>query len=68
MWYPPTDEIFFAQNAGARAAGTGLERSNDIYKISLEQAAVVAAKDGRDSVDVVRVDANPQVINSNGEH
>lgn len=67
VWYPPTDEVFFAQNAGARAAGTGLERSNEIFKISLGQAAAVAAKDSGGSVDVVRVDANPQVINSNGE-
>lgn len=68
VWYPPTDEVFFVQNAGAKAAGTGLERSNDIFKISLEQAAAVAAKDGSGSVDVVRVDTNPQVINSNGKH
>ncbi|KAI9875821.1 MAG: hypothetical protein M1823_007392, partial [Watsoniomyces obsoletus] len=39
VWYPPTDEVFFVQNAGAKAAGTGLNKSNLIFKISLSQAA-----------------------------
>jgi len=60
--------MFFVQNAGAPAAGTGLNKSNTIYKISLAQAAQVAASgnlSGR--VDVIAVNATPGVINSNGE-
>ena len=54
------------QNAGAEDAGTGLNKSNIIQKISLSQAQEVA--DGqRESADVVLVEANPPVINSNGK-
>jgi gluconolactonase len=56
------------QNAGAPDAGTGLAKSNIIQKISLDQAQQVA--DGQreeGSVDVVRVEADPPIINSNGE-
>lgn len=67
VWYPPTDEVFFVQNAGAPAAGTGLEKSNIIQKISLPEAEeVVAGGNASATVDVVTVDASPAVINSNG--
>jgi hypothetical protein len=66
--YPPSDEVFFAQNAGAVDAGTGLNKSNSIYKISLQQAAAVSSQQNASGkVDVVQVNANPPVINSNGE-
>jgi gluconolactonase len=63
---PPRDEVFFVQNAGAPAAGTGLKKSSIIQKISLAEAEKVrngtlaAAK-----VTVVNT-SNPQVINPNG--
>ncbi|KIW89060.1 uncharacterized protein Z519_10545 [Cladophialophora bantiana CBS 173.52] len=67
VWYPPTDEIFFVQNAGAVAAGTGLHKSNIIQKISLSQAASVSSlRNASGQVDVVTVNATPPVINSNG--
>ncbi|SPO06513.1 probable lactonohydrolase [Cephalotrichum gorgonifer] len=67
VWYPPTDEVFFVQNAGAKAAGTGLEKSNVILKISLAQAdAVSSMRNATGLVDVLPVDADPPVINSNG--
>jgi gluconolactonase len=65
--YPPTDEVFFVQNAGAEAAGTGLNKSNVILKISLDQAAAVSnERNASGRVDVVAVNATPPVINSNG--
>jgi gluconolactonase len=65
--YPPTDEVFFVQNAGAKAAGTGLQKSNLIQKISLAQAAAVSnQRNASGQVDVVNVPATPPVINSNG--
>lgn len=55
------------QNAGAKAAGTGLNQSNAILKISLSQAAAVSTeRNASGRVDVVTVNANPAVINSNG--
>lgn len=68
VWYPPTDEVFFVQNAGAEAAGTGLAKSAIIQKIALSQAdAVTSQVDATGRVDVVVVDSQPQVINPNGE-
>ncbi|RVX69668.1 hypothetical protein B0A52_06732 [Exophiala mesophila] len=65
--YPPTDEMFFVQNAGAEAAGTGLNKSNSIYKISLAQAAAVSNQfNASGSVNITHVNATPPVINSNG--
>jgi gluconolactonase len=65
--YPPSDEVFFVQNAGAVDAGTGLNKSNSIYKISLQQAAAVSGQQNASGqVDVVKVNADPPVINSNG--
>lgn len=64
--YPPRDEVFFVQNAGAPAAGTGLNKSSIIQKISLAEAEAV--RNGtRDSATVIVVNTtNPQVINPNG--
>lgn len=69
VWWPPTDEVFFVQNAGAKAAGTGLAKSAIIEKISLSQAAAAAAGGNANAtgqVDVVTVPSSPQVINPNG--
>ncbi|KAK2668830.1 Six-bladed beta-propeller, TolB-like [Fusarium oxysporum f. sp. vasinfectum] len=66
VWYPPTEEVFFVQNAGAPAAGTGLNKSSIIQKISLKEADAVR-KGKQDEVKVTVVDSNPQVINPNGK-
>ncbi|KAL6245985.1 hypothetical protein RBB50_007138 [Rhinocladiella similis] len=67
VWYPPTDEMFFVQNAGAKASGTGLNKSNIIQKISLSQAAQFSTqRNASGHVNVTTVNANPTVINSNG--
>ncbi|KAM0326519.1 hypothetical protein ACHAQA_006388, partial [Verticillium albo-atrum] len=67
VWYPPTDEVFFVQNAGAPAAGTGLNKSSIIQKISLADAeAVRLSANATDEVKVTVVPSNPQVINPNG--
>ncbi|KAI1405244.1 calcium-dependent phosphotriesterase [Hypoxylon fuscum] len=64
VWYPPTDEMFFVQNAGV--AGTGLNKSNVILKISLSEAAAVSnTRNATGSVNVQTVDA-PAILNSNG--
>lgn len=68
VWYEPTDEMFFCQNAGARDAGTGLSLSAVIQKVSLPQAMAVSHL--RDAVGQVQVDVvnfEPAVINPNGE-
>ncbi|OTB20072.1 hypothetical protein K445DRAFT_52357 [Daldinia sp. EC12] len=66
VWYPPTDEMFFVQNAGAAAAGTGLNKSNIISKIALSEAAAVSnIRNATGSVNVQTVDA-PAILNSNG--
>lgn len=65
--YPPTDEVFFVQNAGAPAAGTGLNKSSIIQKISLKEAEKVRkGKNYGKEVTVTVVPSNPQVINPNG--
>ncbi|KAM5349839.1 hypothetical protein ACJ41O_006344 [Fusarium nematophilum] len=67
VWYPPTDEVFFVQNAGAPAAGTGLNKSSIIQKISLKEAeAVRKGTHTADEATVTVVPSNPQVINPNG--
>ncbi|KAI0129442.1 D-lactonohydrolase [Xylariales sp. AK1849] len=67
VWYPPTDEVFFAQNAGAPASGTGLNKSSVIQKISLTQAdAVKNSRNATGNVTVTVVPSKPQVINPNG--
>lgn len=66
VWYPPTDEMFFVQNAGVPAAGTGLNKSNVILKISLDEAAAVSnVRNATGSVNIQLVDA-PAILNSNG--
>lgn len=65
VWYPPKDEVFFVQNAGAPAAGTGLNKSSIIQKISLAEAEAVRRGE-RDNATVTIVPSNPQVINPNG--
>jgi hypothetical protein len=65
--YPPRDEVFFVQNAGAPAAGTGLNKSSLIQKISLAEAEEVRhGKLAAATVTVVNT-SNPQVINPNGQ-
>lgn len=64
-WYPPKDEVFFVQNAGAPAAGTGLNKSSIIQKISLADAEAVR-KGELANATVTVVPSNPQVINPNG--
>jgi len=65
-WYPPTEEVFFVQNAGAKAAGTGLNKSSIIQKISLSDAEKVR-NGSLEAAPVAVVDtSNPQVINPNG--
>ncbi|KAI2472989.1 calcium-dependent phosphotriesterase [Annulohypoxylon bovei var. microspora] len=65
-WYPPTDEMFFVQYAGSTVAGTGLNKSNVISKISLKEAAAVSSlRNATGSVTVQLVDS-PDIINSNG--
>jgi gluconolactonase len=55
------------QNAGAAAAGTGLNKSNIIQKISLSAAASVSGmRNASGHVQVQTVNATPPVINSNG--
>nr|XP_031858214.1 uncharacterized protein CI109_006357 [Kwoniella shandongensis]KAA5525286.1 hypothetical protein CI109_006357 [Kwoniella shandongensis] len=65
VWYPPTDEFFFCQNAGAPAAGTGLHKSAIVEKISLSQAEEVV-HGFRKAVDVIKVEGDVKVINPNG--
>lgn len=64
--YPPKDEVFFVQNAGAPAAGTGLNKSSIIQKISLADAEKV--RNGTLAATPVTIvnTSNPQVINPNG--
>ncbi|RYP68685.1 hypothetical protein DL770_008409 [Monosporascus sp. CRB-9-2] len=67
VWYPPTDEMFFVQNAGARAAGTGLNKSSIILKIDLSEAAAVSdQRNATGAVSLHIVDSNPLVVNPNG--
>jgi gluconolactonase len=66
VWYPARDEVFFVQNAGAPAAGTGLNKSSIIQKISLSDAEKV--RNGTLAAAPVTVvnTSNPQIINPNG--
>ncbi|KAI7927540.1 levo-lactonase [Pyricularia oryzae] len=67
VWHPPTDEVFFVQNAGAKAASTGLNKSAIIQKISLSEADLVSnLTNAVGKVKISKVDSNPQVINPNG--
>ncbi|WVR04707.1 hypothetical protein IAU60_001718 [Kwoniella sp. DSM 27419] len=66
VWYPGTDEMFFVQNAGAPAAGTGLNKSAVVEKISLAQAQQLVGGNGTGQVDVTTVNSSIQVVNPNG--
>lgn len=67
--YPPTDEVFFVQNAGDPAAGTGLNKSSVVQKISLAEAE--ALRNGSHAEPEVKVHVlseEPKVINPNGNN
>ncbi|KAI0420491.1 D-lactonohydrolase [Xylaria grammica] len=67
VWYPPTNEVFFVQSAGAEGTGTGLNKSAIIQKISLAEAEAVSSKrNATGQVKVHIVDSNPIVLNPNG--
>lgn len=77
MWYPPTDEVYFVQNAGAKAAGTGLQKSAVVQKIALSQVSSAlqglngqqggrGARNVSGQVDVVVVNGTQQIVNPNG--
>ncbi|KAJ5514964.1 SMP-30/Gluconolaconase/LRE-like region [Penicillium fimorum] len=67
VWSKETDEVFFVQNAGAKNASTGLEKSSIIEKISLADAAAVSHKsDAAGLVAVTTVPSAPMVLNPNG--
>ncbi|KAJ5224288.1 uncharacterized protein N7469_007791 [Penicillium citrinum] len=67
VWSKKTDEVFFVQNAGPPEAGTGLNKSSIVEKISLAQAAAVSNKtDAVGLVDVENVTSSTMVINPNG--
>jgi gluconolactonase len=61
--------MFFVQNAGARAAGTGLAKSAIIQKISLSAVTpeIVSQRNASGSIKVEVVNSNPIVMNPNGE-
>jgi gluconolactonase len=61
--------MFFVQNAGAKAAGTGLNKSGIIMKIALSEAAAVAdLRNATGRVNVQTVNSTPMVINPNGAY
>ncbi|KAK0726091.1 lactonohydrolase [Lasiosphaeris hirsuta] len=67
VWYKPKDEVFFVQNAGNADAGTGLNKSAAIFKVSLKE--VDAVKDSRNAVGkvtVTQIPSNPEIPNPNG--
>jgi gluconolactonase len=66
VWHPETDEVFFVQSSGSVAAGTGLNKSSIIQKISLAQLTQ-SNNVTTGMVTVETVDSNPQVINPNGK-
>ncbi|CRL24995.1 Six-bladed beta-propeller, TolB-like [Penicillium camemberti] len=60
VWIKETDEVFFVQNAGAKNASTGLNKSAIIEKISLAEAAAVSHKsDAAGLVNVTTVPSTP---------
>lgn len=61
--------MFFVQNAGALDAGTGLNKSSVIQRISLADAeALRSGNHSADEVEVHVVPSGPQIINPNGEY
>ncbi|WVQ79910.1 hypothetical protein IAT38_002011 [Cryptococcus sp. DSM 104549] len=65
VWHEATDEVFFVQNAGAPAAGTGLNKSAIVQKISLSAASAVQ-KGEQNETEITTVKGDVQVINPNG--
>lgn len=60
--------MFFVQNAGAKNASTGLEKSAIIQKIPLAQAASVSDRtDAVGLVDITTIPSSPMVLNPNGK-
>jgi len=69
VWYKAKDEMFFVQNAGNPDAGTGLNKSAAIYKISLKEAdAVKNTRNAVGKVTVTLVKSTPEVPNPNGAY
>ncbi|KAK3995728.1 hypothetical protein QBC44DRAFT_283143 [Cladorrhinum sp. PSN332] len=67
VWNKATNEAFFVQNAGNPDAGTGLNKSAAIFKISLREAdAVKNLRNAVGKVEVVHVPSNPEIPNPNG--
>ncbi|KAK7748105.1 hypothetical protein SLS53_001357 [Cytospora paraplurivora] len=67
VWYEPTDEVFFVQNAGAPAAGTGLNKSGIIQKISLSQVeGLTNLTNATGQVTVDLVSSDPTIVNPTG--
>ncbi|XWW93840.1 hypothetical protein V2A60_001777 [Cordyceps javanica] len=66
VWIPETDEVFFAQNAGSPDAGTGLNKSSIIQKVSVAEALQIAHRNKTGHVKVETVTSDPPVINPNG--
>jgi gluconolactonase len=61
--------MFFVQNAGALAAGTGLNKSSIVQKIALSEAMAVShLTDAVGQVKVETVISDPPVINPNGTY
>lgn len=67
VWYKPKDEMWFVQNAGNPDAGTGLNKSAAIYKISLKEAdAVKEDRNAVGKVNVTLIEHSPMIPNPNG--
>lgn len=65
-WVPETDEVYFVQNAGPIAAGTGLNKSSIIQKILLSDAEKVRNGSLKAVPVTVVPTKNPEIINPNG--
>ncbi|KAH8716557.1 hypothetical protein HC256_005319 [Beauveria bassiana] len=66
VWTPETDEVFFAQSAGNPAAGTGLNKSAIVQKISVAEALQIASGNKTGPIKIETITSNPPVINPNG--
>ena len=68
VWYKANDEVFFVQNAGNPDAGTGIDKSAAIFKISLKEAdAVKDSRNATGKVKVTQIPSNPEIPNPNGK-
>lgn len=65
-WYPKRDEVFFVQNSGPKAAGTGLKKSGIIQKISLADAEKVRRGTLKEVPITVVNNTGDKIINPNG--